>query len=105
MIHKVSYAGKLSPRSKCFSAPITVGVVMDSGEYLGTSIPTIRRYYLSSYEETVMCKSCGYGDPKYSRSQSQRYRVYAPADPLRRMAPDKLETQEDFIEFIIILRP
>ena len=52
------------------------GIIMDSGGYLCTSIPTIRRYYLNSYEEITMCKSCGYGDPKYPCPQSQRYRAF-----------------------------
>ena len=66
-IHKVSYAVRLSPRSKCFSAPISMGAVMDSDGYLCTSISTIMRYYLSSYEEITMCKSYDYGDLKYPR--------------------------------------
>ena len=63
LIHGVSDAVRLSPRSKCFSAHISVGTVMDSWGYLCTLIPTIRRYYLSSYEKIATCKSCSYGDP------------------------------------------
>ena len=51
-----------------FSAPILVRAVIDSSEYLCTSIPTVRHYYLNSYEEIATCKSCGYGDPKYPHS-------------------------------------
>jgi len=51
-IHGVSYAIRLSSHSKCFNSPISVGAVMNSDGYLCTSIPTIKRYYLSSYKET-----------------------------------------------------
>jgi len=74
LIHGVRCAVRLSPRSKYFRATISVGAVMDSSRYLVTL------YYLSSYEEITMCKSCAYGDPKYSRPQSQCYRIFMHLD-------------------------
>jgi len=48
LTHKVNYAVRLSSRSKCFSTPISVGTVIDSGGYLYISIPTIKHCNLSS---------------------------------------------------------
>jgi len=41
---------------------------MDSGEYLCMTIPTIKWRDLDDYEE-ITCKSCSYGDLKFSHPQ------------------------------------
>jgi len=57
---------------------------MDSGGYLCISIPTIRRCYLSSYEEIATRKSCGYGDPKYLCHRLQSHMVFMHLDVHRK---------------------
>jgi len=66
-----SYTVMISPRSKY--SPISVGAVMDSGSYLGMSIPTIKHNNLNSYKKRS--QHANRADPKNPHHQLQRYRV------------------------------
>ena len=75
MILGSSYATRLSSRSKCYNALISMRGVMSSSGYLCMAIPTIKRRDLDSYKEIITCKSWSYVDSKYSHSQWQFKRV------------------------------
>ena len=56
------------PRAEHYNAPTAMRTVIDNGQYLCTTISTTMRRDPSDYEGIATCKSCRYGDLKYSRS-------------------------------------
>jgi len=79
-IHRFRYVVRSSRCSKRYDAPTSMRAVMDSDGYLCVMIPTIKRCGLGSYEEIIMCKSCNYGDPEFSRPQLQLQQIYIHLD-------------------------
>ena len=68
-IHESNYVVTPSPRSKCYNTPISKRAVMGSDRSLCMAISTIKRRDLGSYENSIMCRLCNYGDPKYLQPQ------------------------------------
>jgi len=54
---RISYPARSSSRSKCYNAPTSMRIVMDSERYLCIMIPTIKRCDPGSYEEIPTSKS------------------------------------------------
>jgi len=70
---------------KRYNALTSMRPVMSGGAYLCVIISTIMQSNLDSYEKITTCKSCSYGDPKFSHPQLhlQPY-IFTPRSPSRK---------------------